>query len=178
MCPQCDCHCDYWKLSDSCFLSKVTYIFDNLATVAFSIFIILWASAFLEIWERKQSILKLVLGTIIMRSLQHFIRKLNRWEWDLFDVEEEEEVRAEYITGVKSQRLNPLSQQVEPYLKPRDKAFRITLSAAIVLKMLTAVLGAVFSVIVFRMFLLKHMYKVITSSSTSAKVIYTPIWLF
>ena len=69
-------------------------------------------------------------------------------------------MRAEYITGVKSQRLNPLSQQVEPYLKPRDKAFRITLSAAIVLTMLTAVLGAVFSVIVFRMFLLKHMYKV------------------
>ena len=69
-------------------------------------------------------------------------------------------MRAEYITGVKSQRLNPLSQQVEPYLKPRDKAFRVALSAAIVLTMLTAVLGAVFSVIVFRMFLLKHMYKV------------------
>ena len=22
MCPQCDQYCDYWKLSDSCFLSK------------------------------------------------------------------------------------------------------------------------------------------------------------
>ena len=78
----------------------------------------------------------------------------------MFDVEEEEEVRAEYITGVKSKRLNPLSQQVEPYLKPRDKAFRIALSAGIVLTMLTAVLGAVFSVIVFRMFLLETMYLV------------------
>ena len=66
MCPVCDTFCDFWSLSESCFLSKVTYMFDNLATVVFSIFIILWASLFLELWKRQQSILK--------------------WEWDLYEV--------------------------------------------------------------------------------------------
>jgi hypothetical protein len=38
----CDYFCDYWKLSDSCFLSKVTYIFDNDSTVFFAIFMSFW----------------------------------------------------------------------------------------------------------------------------------------
>ena len=139
MCPQCDVYCDYWKLSDSCFLSKVTYLFDNLATIAFSIFMIIWAASFLELWKRQQSILK--------------------WEWDLFDVEEEEEIRSEYMTEVKSKRLNPLTQQNEPYLTVFSKAVRITLSFSVVLTMLTVVLGAVFSVIIFRLFLIGFMYQ-------------------
>ena len=42
MCPVCDIFCDFWKLSDSCFLSKVTYLFDNDSTVFFAIFMSFW----------------------------------------------------------------------------------------------------------------------------------------
>lgn len=42
MCPQCDRYCDYVPLSDSCFLSKVTYLFDNCSTIIFSLFMALW----------------------------------------------------------------------------------------------------------------------------------------
>ena len=42
MCPQCDTFCPYWPLKDSCFLVKLTYIFDNFATIFFSIFMCVW----------------------------------------------------------------------------------------------------------------------------------------
>ena len=42
MCPQCDTFCPYWPLKDSCFLVKLTYIFDNFATIFFSIFMCIW----------------------------------------------------------------------------------------------------------------------------------------
>ena len=69
-------------------------------------------------------------------------------------------MRSEYLTSVKTKRLNPLSQQEEPYLQPREKTLRVIASGTIVLTMLTAVLGAVFSVIIFRLFLLTAMYQV------------------
>ena len=118
MCPQCDMYCDYWRLSDSCFLSQVTYVFDNNATIAFSVAMIFWASSFIEMWKRQQAILK--------------------WEWDMTDVEEEDEIRPEYMLNVKTRRLNPLTQKAEPYLEAKSKTWRITLSGAVVLVMVTS----------------------------------------
>lgn len=42
MCPRCDLHCDYTPLEESCTLSKIVDIFDNLAMVVFSFFMSLW----------------------------------------------------------------------------------------------------------------------------------------
>ena len=42
MCPQCDERCGYWHLVDSCIYSKLSYIFDNYATVAFAAFMAIW----------------------------------------------------------------------------------------------------------------------------------------
>uniref|UniRef100_A0A3B4BIY9 Anoctamin n=1 Tax=Periophthalmus magnuspinnatus TaxID=409849 RepID=A0A3B4BIY9_9GOBI len=42
MCPLCDGVCDYWQLSSVCSLARVTYLFDNGATVLFAIFMSLW----------------------------------------------------------------------------------------------------------------------------------------
>ena len=42
MCPECDLYCDYWDLSFSCPLSRITYLFDNNITVLFSIFMTVW----------------------------------------------------------------------------------------------------------------------------------------
>lgn len=73
--------------------ARLTYLFDNPATVFFAIFMSLWgrfknktfrnccfkvffvfaATTFLELWKRKQNVLV--------------------WEWDLQDTEEDEESR-------------------------------------------------------------------------------------
>ncbi|KAK1784998.1 hypothetical protein P4O66_018436, partial [Electrophorus voltai] len=70
MCPLCDRVCDYWQLNSTCGTARASYFFDNHATVAFAIFMSLWAAVFLEHWKRRQ------------RCLQH--------SWDLTGLEEEE----------------------------------------------------------------------------------------
>uniref|UniRef100_A0A8V0ZXX8 Anoctamin n=1 Tax=Gallus gallus TaxID=9031 RepID=A0A8V0ZXX8_CHICK len=70
MCPLCDKFCDYWNLSSACSTARASHLFDNPATVFFSIFMALWATTFLEQWKRLQ-----------MR-LSYF--------WDLTGLEEEE----------------------------------------------------------------------------------------
>ncbi|KAI4576234.1 hypothetical protein MJT46_002069 [Ovis ammon polii x Ovis aries] len=70
MCPLCDTSCDYWNLSSACGTARASHLFDNPATVVFSIFMALWATMFLENWKRLQ-----------MR-LGYF--------WDLTGIEEEE----------------------------------------------------------------------------------------
>ena len=42
MCPSCDQNCPFWKLRDSCTLARVTYMFDNWATVIFTVFMSFW----------------------------------------------------------------------------------------------------------------------------------------
>uniref|UniRef100_A0A8C2U0G3 Anoctamin n=1 Tax=Coturnix japonica TaxID=93934 RepID=A0A8C2U0G3_COTJA len=70
MCPLCDKFCDYWNLSSACSTARASHLFDNPATVFFSIFMALWATMFLEQWKRLQ-----------MR-LSYF--------WDLTGLDEEE----------------------------------------------------------------------------------------
>ncbi|XP_030644086.1 anoctamin-1 [Chanos chanos] len=81
MCPLCDRACSYWNLSTACGTARASHLFDNPATVFFSIFMALWAAFFMEHWKRRQM-------------------RLN-YEWDLTGFEEEEEAqkdhpRAEY----------------------------------------------------------------------------------
>ncbi|KAK7805468.1 hypothetical protein U0070_017751 [Myodes glareolus] len=86
MCPLCDKSCDYWNLSSACGTARASHLFDNPATVFFSIFMALWATMFLENWKRLQ-----------MR-LGYF--------WDLTGIEEEEEhSRPEYETKVREKLL-------------------------------------------------------------------------
>jgi len=42
MCPLCDILCDYWSLHDACFYARVTYLFDNDATVLFAVLMSFW----------------------------------------------------------------------------------------------------------------------------------------
>ncbi|KAG7248753.1 hypothetical protein CRUP_029376, partial [Coryphaenoides rupestris] len=42
MCPLCDSACSYWKLSSACGTARASHLFDNPATVFFSIFMALW----------------------------------------------------------------------------------------------------------------------------------------
>ena len=103
MCPNCDGRCDYFLLHDSCYYAKITYIFDNNATVIFAFFMSVWgalqnfkksfqsnckckqtrfhvsAVCFLEFWKRQQT------------SLQY--------DWDVAQYELEE-VRPDYFMNI------------------------------------------------------------------------------
>ncbi|XP_009862750.1 PREDICTED: anoctamin-1-like, partial [Apaloderma vittatum] len=42
MCPLCDRTCSYWKMSSACATARASHLFDNPATVFFSVFMALW----------------------------------------------------------------------------------------------------------------------------------------
>ncbi|XP_030621678.1 anoctamin-1a [Chanos chanos] len=90
MCPLCDRACSYWKLSTACGTARASHLFDNSATVFFSIFMALWATMFMEHWKRRQMRLNYI--------------------WDLTGFEEEEvgntnHPRADYEFRVMQKRL-------------------------------------------------------------------------
>uniref|UniRef100_A0A669D2V2 Anoctamin n=1 Tax=Oreochromis niloticus TaxID=8128 RepID=A0A669D2V2_ORENI len=87
MCPLCDQACSYWKLVTACGTARASHLFDNAATVFFSVFMALWAVLFMEHWKRRQMRLNYV--------------------WDLtgFGEEEEDHNRAEYEFRVMQKKL-------------------------------------------------------------------------
>ncbi|XP_025771230.1 anoctamin-1 [Puma concolor] len=98
MCPLCDKTCSYWKMSSACATARASHLFDNPATVFFSVFMALWAATFMEHWKRKQM-------------------RLN-YRWDLTGFEEEEEAvkdhpRAEYEARVLEKSLRKESKSKE-----------------------------------------------------------------
>nr|XP_047902707.1 anoctamin-2 isoform X1 [Anser cygnoides] len=138
MCPLCDKFCDYWNLSSACATARASHLFDNPATVFFSIFMALWATMFLEQWKRLQ-----------MR-LSYF--------WDLTGLEEEEEhPRPEYETKLLQKKLKNKSTTTEdPNEDEKDKLTwndRIPGYAAncgLIFFMIMLTFSAVFGVIVYR----------------------------
>ncbi|XP_042205000.1 anoctamin-4-like isoform X3 [Homarus americanus] len=139
MCPLCDKLCDFWKLEDSCLNSRITFLFDNPATVFFSIAMSFWATMFLELWKRKQAVIQ--------------------WQWDLDNYEEEEELRPEFEEKVTTTRINPVTNKPEPYLPLLNQITRLVAANSLVLLMLFVVMAAVFSVILYRMAVIIAMYQ-------------------
>uniref|UniRef100_A0A8C5HF11 Anoctamin n=1 Tax=Gouania willdenowi TaxID=441366 RepID=A0A8C5HF11_GOUWI len=85
MCPLCDGACDFWRLNTACGTARASHLFDNPATVFFSIFMSLWAVLFLEHWKRRQISLS--------------------FSWDLTGIEEDEEhPRPKYETILLQKR--------------------------------------------------------------------------
>ncbi|CAL1681326.1 unnamed protein product [Lasius platythorax] len=138
LCPLCDRACTYQKLGDSCIFSKLTYLFDNPATVFFAIFMSFWATTFLELWKRRQAVIV--------------------WEWDLQNADYDEEPRPEFETSVKTFRINPVTKEREPYLPAWSKAIRYLATGSMVFFMICVVLGAVLGTIVYRISLVAVFY--------------------
>ena len=145
MCPRCDVHCPFWKLTESCRLSKITYLFDNMSTIVFTVFMSFWATGFLEMWKRKQAVIA--------------------WEWDLTNFEEEEQMRPEYEASVKTTRINPVTQTHEPYMPAWIKFKKLVFTNIFVIFMLTIVLMAVFAIMVYRVSIILVMYRLVEGSS-------------
>lgn len=53
MCPLCDKTCSYWKMSSACATARASHLFDNPATVFFSVFMALWGKQSLAAWRRR-----------------------------------------------------------------------------------------------------------------------------
>ncbi|XP_038111835.1 anoctamin-4 isoform X2 [Culex quinquefasciatus] len=138
LCPLCDKACSYQQLSESCLFAQLTYLFDNPSTVFFAIFMSFWATTFLEMWKRKQSVLV--------------------WEWDLQNIENEEDMRPEFETSVKTFRTNPVTREKEPYMPTWDRAIRFAATSSAVLFMISVVLGAVLGTIIYRISLVSVIY--------------------
>lgn len=138
MCPLCDKTCSYWKMSSACATARASHLFDNPATVFFSIFMALWAATFMEHWKRKQM-------------------RLN-YRWDLTGFEEEEEAvkdhpRAEYEARVLEKSLRKESKNKETdkvKLTWRDRFPAYFTNLVSIIFMIAVTFAIVLGVIIYR----------------------------
>ncbi|CAL8379041.1 unnamed protein product [Arctogadus glacialis] len=134
MCPMCDSACSYWRLSSACGTARASHLFDNPATVFFSIFMALWAVLFMEHWKRRQMRLNYI--------------------WDLTGYEEEEDhFRADYELRVikkkqRNEHKNPKNEKVKLTCTDRMPAYLTTL--VMMAFMITVTFAIVFGVILYR----------------------------
>uniref|UniRef100_A0A672FTD8 Anoctamin n=1 Tax=Salarias fasciatus TaxID=181472 RepID=A0A672FTD8_SALFA len=120
MCPRCDKTCQVWKLSDTCSYAKVSHLFDNEGTVAFAMFMAIWATLFLELWKR------------------HRARHVSQWK--VYDwCEEEEELIMEIV--------NDPDCTPKQF---RHSYLRSTLVLILVTLMLMLIIGLAHALVVFR----------------------------
>lgn len=79
------------------------------------------ATSFLELWKRKQAVVA--------------------WEWDLQNVEEDEEPRPEFEATVTTVRTNPVTRRQEPYIPAWNKILRFAATGSMVFFMVSSVLS-------------------------------------
>ncbi|KAI1726715.1 calcium-activated chloride channel domain-containing protein [Ditylenchus destructor] len=131
ICPVCEKYCDFTPLSSSCIYAKLTYVFDNGATIFFAAVMSIWATLFLECWKRYHAELA--------------------YKWNVLDYEREQEVmRPEFQYRQGKFKTNPVTQQKEPYVPTIEKILRIMGSGVAVLFFLCLVVALVLGIIAYR----------------------------
>ncbi|NXH80063.1 ANO9 protein, partial [Edolisoma coerulescens] len=120
MCPLCDQNCSFWVLSDTCTYAKVTHMIDNEATVAFAMFMAVWATVFLELWKRERATV---------------VTKWNLYGWD----EDEEELALQLI--------NNLQHEPRWY---QHSYFRSTIILILALLMIMLLIGTAHMLVIYR----------------------------
>ena len=128
--------CHTWQLQEACTMTKAKYLFDNATTVAFAVFMSIWAVIFTELWKRSSA------------EITH--------RWDVFGYDpEEEHPRPEYLaklTDVKEKRINFVTQTREPW-PPfwKMKVPGVLISWSSVLFFIFLALITVLAIILYRM---------------------------
>ncbi|KAK6102968.1 Calcium-activated chloride channel family protein [Brugia pahangi] len=144
LCPTCDKYCDYTRLNSSCIYSKLSYVFDNTSTVIFAALMSVFATLFLEGWKRYHAEVA--------------------WKWGLLDFEvDEETVRPEYqlrVKRAKTMRINPVTQELEPYLAFSYRFLHLIGSGVTVLFFLFLVIAFVIGIIIYRIVFSQVLYRV------------------
>lgn len=135
MCPSCEYSCDYWRISDECTYSKITYIFDNYGTIFFGFFMSIWSALYIELWKRYSA------------KITH------RWGLSNFDLDAEHP-RPEYLAKYSKykKKVNILTNQEEPVVPfCKIKLPTMVLSFSFALFWIFLAIAAVFGVVVYRM---------------------------
>uniref|UniRef100_A0A3B5MJL7 Anoctamin n=1 Tax=Xiphophorus couchianus TaxID=32473 RepID=A0A3B5MJL7_9TELE len=120
MCPSCDRVCEPRQLSETCTYAKVSHLFDNEGTVAFAMFMAIWATAFLEFWQRHRA---------------RYASKWKVYDW----CEEEEELIMEIV--------NDINCEVKEF---KHSYFQSTLVLILFTAMLMVIIGITHALVVFR----------------------------
>ncbi|CAF2544158.1 unnamed protein product [Rotaria sp. Silwood2] len=131
MCPKIDRQ-SYWFLNETCFNAKMSYVFDNSASVAFAIMISIFAVSINFLWQRHEFRLQ--------------------YEWDTTDIAEETEtLRPDFERRVEKTIINKVTDKVEPYVPSYKRILYYTSSFSIVLLMVLLVLAVVAGIIIYRL---------------------------
>ncbi|NWU23727.1 ANO9 protein, partial [Dyaphorophyia castanea] len=120
MCPLCDQNCSFWVLSDTCTYAKVTHMIDNEATVAFAMFMAVWATVFLELWKRERA-------TVV-----------TNWNLHMWDEDEEE---------LALQLINNLQHEPRQY---QHSYFRSTIIFILALLLVVVLIGIAHMLVIYR----------------------------
>ncbi|XP_054916107.1 anoctamin-9 isoform X2 [Poeciliopsis prolifica] len=120
MCPRCDRVCEPLQLSETCTYAKVSLLFDNEGTVAFAMFMAIWATAFLEFWKRHRA---------------KYVSEWKVYDWS----EEEEELILELVN-------NP-NCKVKEF---KHSYFQSALVLILFTVMLMVIIGITHALVVFR----------------------------
>ncbi|XP_053362770.1 anoctamin-7 [Clarias gariepinus] len=139
MCPICNI-CSYWNLSSICYTYKTGLLFDNGATVFFSIFMSLWAVTFLEYWKRTCSILA------------------HKWDCSEFE-EAEERPRPEFTAMAPMTVRNPITGAEEPHFPEISRFRRSVTGNMVIILMIAVVLMFLIAIILYRTILSIIIYK-------------------
>ncbi|KAJ8280533.1 hypothetical protein GJAV_G00055970 [Gymnothorax javanicus] len=130
MCPLCNT-CSYWNLSSICKTFKAGLLFNHGGTVFYSVFISLWAVAFLEYWKRTNA------------ALAH------RWDCSYFE-KMEERPRPEFCAMAPMSMRNPVTGAEEPYF-PESSRFRRTITGSMaIIMMMAVVLMFLMAIVIYR----------------------------
>lgn len=63
-----------------------------------------------------------------------------KWEWDLQNIESDEENRPEFEASVKTFRTNPVTKEKEPYMPFWSRAMRFAITGSVVLFMVSYII--------------------------------------
>lgn len=156
MCPACAKKCDFSKLEDLCFLSKVkyvnisnfshhkykylyillymfsSYLADNEVNILFGVFMSFWSCVFLCLWRQQQAI--------------------HQWEWDMTKDDTVDEAMAfDHAPDRKMKREHLRSN-------PRDRAWRYTIIAVAIFLMMSMMITALACVILVKVYVVEFFY--------------------
>ncbi|CAG9856607.1 unnamed protein product [Phyllotreta striolata] len=101
LCPRC-LRCKYEFLKSNCRMSNFSYAFDNVATYLFAGFISIWSTVFMELWQRREAVLRL--------------------RWNLKYVDHDTTARSAFVRKAKYFKYSNVTGHDEPFI-PSTKVF-------------------------------------------------------
>lgn len=128
--------CDPWPMWSSCDSADWNYRFDQEAHIVASVFTLLWATVFVELWKRKEAELA--------------------YKWDVDENEVQVsagDLRPEYEMRTKHTRLSPITDQEESHVPNKLKYSWQMCSLAGLALLIAVVVGCVVALIVVRILL-------------------------